>query len=499
MAGFIGDLVVRVTASTSALSRALSNAESMVQRSASRIGGFLKSAAKGVLAIGAVGAAGGLGLLKLAADAETMATQFKVLVGDADKAKRLLEDIGRFAAATPFEKMELGDAARQLLAFGGSTETVMDELRMLGDLSAGIGQPIGELAELYGKARIQGRLFAEDINQFQGRGINVTEQLAKKFGNVRKAVEQGRVTFDDLNVALHNMTGSGGKFNGMMDELSRTLAGKFSTLKDNLTTIGTKLGQLIQPYAEQALDFSNGILEGFNELEDKVGFLKELGAATFDYLVAMIKDKWDDVAAYMTAKILEVANIITQELEASLNPFKDVIVRAGKLQRDGGNETAVEHHGNRIAELMGRLEKARATIPKVEVKPFQAPVKPGAKLGQLGADLWGHLEGPLAGLKAKGLEKVGGLMNQGSWWAGTLDNWFQSGRQKPAQLGGAQLGGAMRRGSAEAYSALVQASVRQRDPNVLATEKQTAELKKPLTEIAQWVKDNALAVLEDLF
>jgi hypothetical protein len=37
-------------------------------------------------------------------------------------------------------------------------------LRRIGDVSAGVQAPISEIAELYGKARVQGRLFAEDIN-----------------------------------------------------------------------------------------------------------------------------------------------------------------------------------------------------------------------------------------------------------------------------------------------------------------------------------------------
>ena len=41
---------------------------------------------------------------------------------------------------------------------------------------------VNQIAELYGKARVQGRLFAEDINQLTGRGIPIIGELAKQFG-----------------------------------------------------------------------------------------------------------------------------------------------------------------------------------------------------------------------------------------------------------------------------------------------------------------------------
>ena len=77
---------------------------------------------------------------------------------------------------------ELADAGRKLIAFGESADSVPETLRRIGDVSAGVQAPVNEIAELYGKARVQGRLFAEDINQLTGRGIPIIQQLARQFG-----------------------------------------------------------------------------------------------------------------------------------------------------------------------------------------------------------------------------------------------------------------------------------------------------------------------------
>ena len=124
----------------------------------------------------------GAGVVGLAADAETTATSFGVLLGSAEQARDMMVDLRKFTSTTPFQELEVNDAAKKLLAFGSNSNKVTDELRQLGDIASGVGIPIGDLAEIYGKARTSGRLFAEDINQLTGRGIPIIKQLAEQFG-----------------------------------------------------------------------------------------------------------------------------------------------------------------------------------------------------------------------------------------------------------------------------------------------------------------------------
>jgi tape measure domain-containing protein len=132
------------------------------------------------------------------------------MLGSAEQAKSMMAQITQFAAETNFETPELADASKSLVAFGVAQQQVIPTMRMLGDISAGLNQPIGELAQLFGKAKVQGRLFAEDINQFQGRGIPLVQQLAKNFGvaegEIRGMVAEGKVGFPQLVAALAEMT-----------------------------------------------------------------------------------------------------------------------------------------------------------------------------------------------------------------------------------------------------------------------------------------------------
>jgi tape measure domain-containing protein len=275
-------------------------------------------AATGALALAGGGFAASAAMVKLASDAETLNTQFKVLTGSQESATKLMQEIDQFAAATPFQKMDIADAARQLLAFGGSADTAVDELRMLGDISAATGQPIGELSELYGKARVQGRLFGEDINQLTGRGIPITQALAKEFGvaesEVKGLVSEGKVGFPEMQRALASMTGPGGQFTGMMEELSGTTAGKFSTLVDRVKQLGAEFGESLLPMANAALD----------TLNDGIGYAKGFAGA-FSEGVTMAKSFAGTVVDGLQDGMVVAGVFVDNYKTAFAGLFKDVV------------------------------------------------------------------------------------------------------------------------------------------------------------------------------
>lgn len=221
----------------------------------------LKAGLGSALAGGAAAMGVGVKAVNAAADFEQTKVAFATLIGDAGKAEQTLAKLRELGAQTPFEFPELADAGRKLIAFGESADSVPETLRRIGDVSAGVQAPVNEIAELYGKARVQGRLFAEDINQLTGRGIPIIQELAKQFGvsdsEVKKLVESGQVGFPNIERAFISMTSQGGKFAGMMEAQSKTTSGLFSTLKDTINevflTLGTPINDAIRPLVEQAI------------------------------------------------------------------------------------------------------------------------------------------------------------------------------------------------------------------------------------------------------
>ena len=280
-------LTVTLGADITALKRALAGATELVSASARRMGkmtgaglaglgkggaaalgkGFevsgiaLKAGIGAALAGGAAAMGVGVKAVTSAANFEQTKVAFATLIGDAAKAEQTLAKLRQLGAETPFEFPELADAGRKLIAFGESADTVPETLRRIGDVSAGIQAPIGEIAEIYGKARVQGRLFAEDVNQLTGRGIPIIGELARQFGvnesQVRKLVESGQVGFPQIEKAFIDMTSKGGKFAGMMEMQSKTTSGLFSTLKDSFNEVflalGTPINDAIRPLVAEAI------------------------------------------------------------------------------------------------------------------------------------------------------------------------------------------------------------------------------------------------------
>jgi tape measure domain-containing protein len=198
-------------------------------------------------------------LISVGSMAESAEIAFATMLGSAEAGKAALEDLIDFAASTPFELPEVRSSGQMLLAFGIEAENMIETLRVLGDVSAGVSQPMGEIAEIYGKAKVQGRLFSDDIARLTGRGIPVTEELAKQFGvgtdKVKELVQAGKIGFPQIEKAFASMAGESGQFNNLMAKQAQTIGGKLSNLADNFTKIRIEAYDALQPAFTAGLDF----------------------------------------------------------------------------------------------------------------------------------------------------------------------------------------------------------------------------------------------------
>lgn len=427
-------------------------------------------------ALSALGALAGVMLafavvasVKLAASAETLALQFKVLTGSADTAAKILKDLDQFAAETPFQKMEIGEAARKLIAFGSSAETVFDELRVIGDIAAATGQPIGELAELYGKAQVQGRLFGEDINQLTGRGIPIIQELAKQFGvaesEVKGLVKEGKIGFPELQIALQSMTGEGGRFGGMMNELSQTTAGRWSTLVDQVLLLGTAIGNELLPVANDLITWASNMIahtDGFGNafssalqpalkfITTVFGFLEDVGTVA-GIVVGNFGTLWEgmfeDIPKYASAAfqwITDSAGIVLANIGTMISNLYNSINTAGLRL------------GEEIAFKLGLSDEV-LNIAKAAQKPMQA-LKPMAPVVP-GEAVQGVVDDISRALEANAAKRASGLGPAAEQDTKTKDRMaLPIGKKDGPQDGEVvKKAGAFAQGSQEAYSAIVSA------------------------------------------
>ncbi|UVQ00674.1 tape measure protein [Bacteroides fragilis] len=198
---------------------------------------------------------------------------FKTMLGSEDKANALMQQLVKTAATTPFDLQGVANGAKQLLAYGENVENVNDDLIRLGNIAAGLSQPLGDIVYLYGTTMTQGRLYTADLNQFTGRGIPMIRELAKVFGvaegKVKGLVEAGKVGFPEVQKVIQNLTNEGGMFFNLMQEQSKTIAGQISNIEDAIATMFNEIGKANEGIINDALSGVSYLVENY----EKVGSL----------------------------------------------------------------------------------------------------------------------------------------------------------------------------------------------------------------------------------
>ena len=172
---------------------------------------------------------------------------FKTMLGSGEQANELIAQLAQTAASTPFDLQGIASSAKNMLAYGFAADQVNETIVRLGNVAAGLSQPLGDIVYLYGSLRASGRVTNIDIRQFANRGIPIYEELAKVLGKsvseINSLVSAGKVGFSDIEQAFQNMTNKGGKFYNLMQAQSESLTGQISNLQDNIDMMFNELGK----------------------------------------------------------------------------------------------------------------------------------------------------------------------------------------------------------------------------------------------------------------
>lgn len=200
---------------------------------------------------------------------------FETMLQSKEKADALMSQIVDTAAKTPFDLQGVASGAKQLLAYGVASEKVNETLIRLGDIASGLSIPLGDLVYLYGTTMAQGRMFTMDLRQFQGRGIPMTEELAKVMGvaknEVAGLVTAGKVGFKEMEQAIWNMTSEGGKFSGLMEKQSKTITGQISNLQDAIDQMFNEIGRSQEGVISGAIGMASKLVENYEKVGKVIG------------------------------------------------------------------------------------------------------------------------------------------------------------------------------------------------------------------------------------
>lgn len=266
------DRLLRATARLPAQLKLASVQFERIQKSFSRLNTSLapllqRASRAGVIIAALAGAAStGIGF-KLAADLEKTSVSFETLIGDAQRANQVLKDLQQFAASTPFQFTDLIDASQVLLT-SVEADKLVGTLQQLGDVAAGTGSRLSEIAQIYAKTASTGRVTLETVNQLAERGVPIYDELSTQLGVTRAElldlVSTGAIGFSNIETAFVNLTSEGGKFNDLMVRQSATAGGLFSTFRDNVAQGLTVFFTKLIPIARNTLSSAITAVQQFN-------------------------------------------------------------------------------------------------------------------------------------------------------------------------------------------------------------------------------------------
>lgn len=215
--------------------RGLQKTDQGARQLVSSLRGGLNVLSKWVTRLATVGAAiGGAFLVRTIMSFEQLRAQLVTLEQDAGKAEAAFQMLQDFATTTPFQLQNVIRAFATLRGSGINPTT--DDLRVMGDMAAGMGKDITDVSEAFAKASIGNFELLRDRLK-----VAVTQsggQVTLAFGDFKKTVKKDGKA---IQAALLELGRS--KFAGGMERQMDTIGGAVSNLMDNLAKFADAVGR----------------------------------------------------------------------------------------------------------------------------------------------------------------------------------------------------------------------------------------------------------------
>lgn len=451
----IATLVVKFAADLSDYSRGVSEAESQAEGFSGTVGKIAQTAAGfgvaqvAIQGIGKVFDMAKSSVFGMNSSLETSTLQFETMMGSSDEAKAHVQDLFKFAGATPFETGPIIQASRTMETFGGSALDTMDNLTLFGDASAATSNDIGELSFWMSRAYAglqSGKPIGEATMRLQEMGV-IGPQVVQTMDAMAKSGASGSEQWDTLTGSLH-------RFDGAMVKQAGTWQGLTSTFSDSISLMTAAAFQPFFAMAEGGLgrlntflagptmtgavaSFSSGMTSAFGAVGDGIGALVGLVSGPLSTVwtrasnavqtfVGAISGDW--VNASGISGVDKIVGNIGLAFHAVIGPAQTVI---GYIE-DMGKVLlylAGLHGPEGIAEAFNSLP-----YPLKIILDLLQPIIQhfGDLMTIFGGPLAAALHGAISGFGDDGLAgilpgAISGIMNYVGAWGGVLDMFGQIG------------------------------------------------------------------------
>ena len=364
------------------------------------------------------------------ADAYTSAKiGFSTLLGES-RGQQMMDELDAFAKATPFKSSQVIQQTQRMLAMGWDAESIIDDMRTIGDAAASTGkgeQGLQQIVTALAQIKTKGKLSTEELNQLAEAGISAKRYIAEGLGygsgdkgiaKMTKALEGGKIASDKaLGALLAGMK----EYQGMMDATANeTVEGLWSQIEDTFEiNIFRRWGQGLQDGAKVAfgslvslIDDADAALDEFGDTIYEVG--QNISSWAAEKLEKSVKRITDITGSY------EFQNANLGKKISML--WKGVIVDPLREWWEGGGREKTTETAGKIGKWLGEtLTKGLLAIFGMTdiLKDGGLDASGGASVAQSFAQ--GFVDGfDVSAITDKLVDAIRNVWNALPWWAKIL-------------------------------------------------------------------------------
>lgn len=262
----------------SSMSSAAGSTTSFASKAASALDGMasgIMKLIKTAAAFTAGGAFGGKYFVDLASSLQMTQRQIGVLTGSVGEANKVFGQLYNYTLGKPIAFPDASKAAKTLLGYGRTTQTVVKDMDTLSRMSIVNGADLQALALVFGQVTSRGALFGQDALQLINNNIPLTTILARHFGiSMQEASEKingGKVKAEEFVKAMENYAAS-------LDigQMTDTFQNRMISLSGTIRSVGLEiLGIKIDPIKGMVIEAGGLFDQMSNRVTETTKFIKE--------------------------------------------------------------------------------------------------------------------------------------------------------------------------------------------------------------------------------
>lgn len=289
-----------------------SSFEQAAQHSEKALGGMGKKLA--TLAGGLAAVAGPAAMLKGGFDRLMKIQRAEIIFQNIGlSAEQTKDQMARLTEQVTGTSVSLADAAKYSGMFaqagvelGKPMDDSIKAFTSLSSIAEGSGVDVGRVLS---QIAANGKVTGEDLMQMSDAGINASKYLADSMGmsqaDIKKAVSDGKVSFEDFVTAVNSGTGD------LAKEMGQTLPAKISNFKTSISTLGAAIVEPMIGPVTVAVTILTGIIKALTgQFKDLMAWFKEGSTAATILKDAIVIAGAAIAAAFATGQVIKWAKKI---------------------------------------------------------------------------------------------------------------------------------------------------------------------------------------------